>query len=285
MSNKQRKIKSYNYDNTVSIEYWQNYLQRHLTKEEYFILKQAKCEKTINDKIKKIYNICSKNNMYIPMLTNMHGNCIFESLQYFKLCDDIDNLRKGIANIMIMFKDKKNFLPNQEMSLSELFSIYNEIEYVYCRIQKKLYKYNFDAMCIDLANDCSWTRLNTELIFTVMSLLLNLKFFIFHDNGHVTKICSDENDNTLNIYLGLIDEFHYFPIDMKSNDTTHKCPFYLDKLMIFHKWAKYSAIVMKRVIYETESESENDTDTDTDNNSNDSFKEIKMPSETKLISF
>jgi hypothetical protein len=258
------------YESTVNKEYWRNLLCRNLTSEESYILGNTKCEKVINARIKQINSFGETYGLYIPMLTNMHGNCIFETLQYFNLCDDIDELRSGIALVMLIFKNTKNFIPNQELTLAELFSFRNEVNHVFCKITKKLYKYNFDAMCIDLAMDCSWTRLNTELILTVMSIILNLKFMIFHDNGHITTICINENENTKSIHMGLVEEVHYFPLDKKPDPSEeYESPKYTKALKVFHKWAQS---VTRNI--DTSSDSSDSSDNYSDSNT-DKKKYIK----------
>ena len=266
------------YESTVNKEYWRNLLCRNLTSEESYILENTKCEKVINTRIKQINSFGEAHNLYIPMLTNMYGNCIFETLQYFNLCDDIDELRSGIALVMLIFKNTKNFIPNQELTLAELFLFRNEVEHVFCKVTRKLYKYNFDAMCIDLAMDCSWTRLNTELILTVMSIVLKLKFMIFHDNGHITTICVDENENTKSIYMGLVEEVHYFPLDKKSDSSEeYETPKYTKALKVFHKWAHE----MTQNI-DTSSDSNNSSELSSDSSDNDNDNKNKSIKDSSI---
>ena len=157
----------YLYETTVNMDYWRNYMRRDLKDKEIAILKNTRCENMMNRKIKELYGHASSKNLFVPMLTNLHGNCIFESLQYHGLCDDLDDFRKGLAMLLLAVKNKKYFFPDQEMSLSEVFATRNEIEYVFCKNKKRLYKYNFDAMCMDLATDSSWRRLDTEIILSL----------------------------------------------------------------------------------------------------------------------
>lgn len=246
------RIVSYNYKSTLEVKYWQKYLDRKLKKEEFFIIKQTESEHNMNEKIVDIYNVAKVNGLYVPQLTNLHGNCIFESLQYHELCDDIDNFRCGLAWLMMVFKDKKNFIPDQEMSMNELYDL--DIDnhcVVFCRKKRRAYKYNFVTMCIDMAKNSSWTRLNTNLMFVAISVLLNLKIVILHNAGNINTIVTKENDQTKTIYLGLIDEIHYFPL---AERTGHKiedvCPKYVDSLKLFHQWAKGVAIMTGNVVYE-----------------------------------
>lgn len=256
----------YDYENTINEEYWEKYLNREITRTEKLLFMSVKSEKYMNATIRNMNNEVAKIGLYIPMLTNLHGNCIFESLQYFKLCDDIDELRKGIALIMLIFKNKKFFIPEQELTLNELFTFRNDIEFVICKKTLKLYTYNFDAMCVDLATDSSWTRLNTELIFTVMAIVLNLKFKIIHNNGHCTTICINENSDTKTLHLALINEVHYFPLDVDDGDNSEEeCPQYSTALNSFHNWARNMAIEMGRT-YDNDSSSDNSS---SDNRPND----------------
>ena len=237
----------YLYKSTINLEYWSKYLGRKLTYEEFMILKNAKSEQLMNEKIYEIYEHATLKNLYVPKLTGLYGNCIFESLQYYGLCEDVDNFRKGLATLLIAFKNKKFFIPDQELSLSELFNFTNSIEYVFCKNEKRLYKYNFDAMCIDLAMDSSWTRLNTELVLLCLTVLLNIKINIFHNNGHITVIKTTENEHTKDIYFGQINEIHYIPLDTRmGNKREIVCPKYRAGLKKFHKWAKQMAIEQNR---------------------------------------
>lgn len=245
------KIVKYNYKNTLNLKYWGKYLGRKLKKNEYFLIKQAENETSMNNKIMDIYNSAKLNGLYVPQLTTLVGNCIFESFQYHGLCEDINTFRCGLAYLMILFKDKKFFIPGQELSLEEIFNFSNNIETVFCKKTKRLYKYTFIAMCLDLAKNCSWTRLNTQLIFLVMTVLLNIRISILHNNGHITEIKTIENENTMNVYLGLIDETHYIPIAVRRGHPIEDvCPKYLESIREFHGWAREVAIMYNRVEYE-----------------------------------
>lgn len=243
-------IIKYNYKNTLDEEYWEEYLERNLEKSELFLLQKTENDNNINKKIVEIYNLATKHELYIPYLTNLHGNCLFESLQYHKICDDIDEFRCGLAFLLIIFKDKKYFIPDQELTLEELFNLRNDIKCVYCKKNKRVYKYTFITMCIDLACDNKWNRLDTQLILSSLSLLFNIKISIFHNNGHITTIETINNEHTKTIYIGLIDEYHYFPLDIKTDKQFEKCPKYVDNLKEFHNWAKGNALQTGRIIYD-----------------------------------
>lgn len=254
------KVKtSYDYKSTIDKDYWEDYLERELTPTECLILKAAKNENKMNMAIQQIYQNAESKGLYIPILTNLHGNCIFESLKYHGLCDDIDNFRNGIAVLMLMFKKMKNFIPGQELSLEELFDLTNYIETVFCKTTRRYYKYNYYAMCVDLSTDTSWTRFNTQLIFTVLSVVLNIRIKIFHNNGHITIIETLENDDTIDICLAQIEEIHYFPLEKRTGyPCEDECPKYMDHLLYFHKWARNCAIEMRRTV-ETEIYSDSDS--------------------------
>jgi hypothetical protein len=251
----------YLYETTVNMDYWRNYMRRDLKDKEIALLKNTRCENMMNRKIKELYGHARSKNLFVPMLTNLHGNCIFESLQYHGLCDDVDDFRKGLAMLLLAVKDKKYFFPNQEMSLSEVFATRNEIEYVFCKNKKRLYKYNFDAMCMDLATDSSWRRLDTEIILSSLTILLNIRIHTLHDNGYVTTIQTIENDDTIDIWLGLIDELHYIPLDVKvGNIKEEVCPLYREGLIEFHKWARSMAVALGRVVEEDSDDSDSGGD-------------------------
>jgi hypothetical protein len=220
-------------------------LGRQLDKYELKLLHNVNNEYKINKKIRTIFEFAQKDNLYIPFLTNMYGNCIFESIKHYGIIDDIEKFRSGLAIFMLIFKDTSNFIPNQELSLSELFGFYNDVEIVYCKKQRKLYKYNYDAMCVDLSNDTSWTRLNTELIFTAMTVFLNIKFKIYHDNGHISVIETLNNEDTMTINLGLINEIHYIPLanmDETISEET-KCLIYRDEINQLFDWLNSESLV------------------------------------------
>ena len=93
------------YPRTVKISKWTDYLGRDLYDFESIILHNVQFEKQYNKKI-----VClNENSMtignYIPELTNLHGNCLFECLVYHGIGENIQTLRKGIAYIMYQFRD------------------------------------------------------------------------------------------------------------------------------------------------------------------------------------
>lgn len=232
----------YTYKNTVNEKYWKKFLGKELTAKDKSILDETDSEVKLNFVIIKISEFIKAQEpekcLHIAKLTNMHGNCLFESLQFYNLCDNIDVLRRGISILMLSFKNIKNLIPNQDLSLYEYFGMTNEIAYVIDKNNKKLYKYTYDSMCYDLASDCSWTRLGTEMVLSFMAVILNLKFYIYHDSNYITKIEPVNNSETKLIRLALIGEIHYMPIaEGKPNENSTVLK-YTDALRKFHEWAR-----------------------------------------------
>jgi hypothetical protein len=225
------------YRNNINPRYWGSILQRKLTEDEYEILHDVKSEIKMNSVINDIHNKVIQEGLYFPMLTENDGNCLFHSLCYYNLAKDIVSLKKSISNMMIFFKDKKNFIPNQDLTLAELFSFHNEIQNVFCYKKHKMYKYNYDTMCIDILADDGWKRINTELMLTVLSIVLNIKFKIYHNNNHITNICPVENEDTQIIILAQLGECHYIPLDVIPKGKKVDCPMYTENYKKFLNWA------------------------------------------------
>ena len=226
----------YHYEKTINRQYWQNFLDRNLTEEEKYLIESINDEKRINHKIEMLNQAASNQGLYIPMLTRMRGNCLFECFQYHNVLDDIMEFRRGLSKLMFSFRDFPNFIPGQSLTLKELFDCQNEIEYVYCKKTHKLYKYNYDIMCRDIACNYSWTRLPTQLLLTVISFVFNLKIRILYDNSYITEICTNDDSDIINI--GLLGELHYVPLEIKRGlQREDILPKYTDALKEFHQWA------------------------------------------------
>jgi hypothetical protein len=230
------------YKSTYNINYWETNLERNLNNKEKSLLFHTEIEYKMNKKILNIFNVAKTHNLHIPVLTKLEGNCIFESLMFHLPITNIQKFREGFALLMLSCRNTKITLPNQDPSesstIEDLFA-FNDIEYVICKKRDKMYTYNFDTMCLDLSTDTSWTRLNVDLLFTIMSVLLQLKFIIIHSNtGHVTNIDSTNSDDTKTIYLGLIDEEHYIPLDVNKDNIEYDCLLYTKNYTNFHTWAK-----------------------------------------------
>ena len=204
---------------------WVEYLGRSLNYEEKSLIEDCRSEKHLNDMLNDLYKQCINTNYYVPILTDVIGNCLFESLVYYKIGSSVEELRTMLSMIFYIFQDYKNFLPGMSESLSELFSFSNEIEYVSTKNkttdEKEFYKYTYTIMCQDLGNFCCWSRLPTQLILLVVSYLYKVEIIILHsDNGHETKINAYDTQNikTSKIYLGLLGESHYVPIDILDSE-------------------------------------------------------------------
>jgi len=204
-----------NYPKTLGFQKWETYIGRKLKPSEKKLINNYKIEKKMNVCIKNIHNRAKSKGLCIHYLTNLDGNCMFESLQHHNFFDTIENFRKNIATLMLFYRNKKYLFDGQENSLEELFQFTNEVEYVIDPDTGKLYKYNYDMMCIDLWNNNNWSRLPTQLIMMTISYFYNIKFNIINDeNDYETTIyCGDSSKNShLDVYLGHITETHYIPL-------------------------------------------------------------------------
>lgn len=221
---------------------WEYKLGRKLNKKEKDIFFSYNYEIKCNDWVRNLHENAAKSNLYIPKLTNMDGNCIFESLEILGVCEDHEKMRKGIAHLLCIFKDHKNLFPNETRTLEQQFNDTNEIEYVMCNKEHTVYKYTYDVMCQDLASECSWTRLPVEIILMFISLVLNIKFEILSNKNHAyVYTINMAKDDAQVIHLGHLNEFHYLPLAQKTgNDDEEICPEYTKHYEIFHNWASYA---------------------------------------------
>ena len=194
-------------------------------------IKNLYSENIMNDSLDIIQGKCDTKNLAIYYLTNLDGNCLFETILktglFGNLC--IEELRHGIAFIMMLYKDTKNFFPNEENSLSELFDILNsgeaEIKYVIDDKTKKLVNYTYKVMCTDISSMTSWSRLPTEIILMVLSFIYKIKFVIINDKDSEYESVINVWDNTIipdteikTVYLGHIYEYHYVAIKEKEEE-------------------------------------------------------------------
>ena len=243
------KIKQDNEDdkhNDYSIEYWEKNLGRNISKDENKIIMQAKHENEINECVGNIYTTAQQNNMHIPFLTELDGNCIFECLKYHKICNNISDFRCGLAYLLITLKNKKYFIPTREDSLEEIFDMTNDINIVFCKKDKKIYNYNFHAMCVDLANNGSWRRIQMDLVINCIAILTNIHIHIIHNNGHISKINPVTNNDTLTIYIGMIGEYHYIPI-CNNTDEHVECPQFKSDRNKFNDWKNTNCLLDKKM--------------------------------------
>lgn len=219
----------FKYPQKLKVKQWENYLGRSLKFEERLLIELCRSEKHMNKMLDDLYKhiLIKQKNYCVPLLTKLDGNCLFESLNYFKVGTNINELRTMLSTVFYIFKDYKNFLPGMETTLSELFSFTNEIEYVSTKDpktkEKKYYKYSYEIMCQDLGNLTCWSRLPTQLILLVISYLFKVRIIITHSNtGHETIINAYESIKNINInikeiYLGLLGESHYIVLDISAD--------------------------------------------------------------------
>lgn len=204
------------YPKTTNIKRWEEFLNRKLQKNEIKLLYRTSNEIQLNKLIYNLVDNIKNKNLYIPTLTASDGNCLFESICYKLKNIQKEILRNEIAVFMRMYKSYPSLFPNQELSLNDMFMCYNEIDYIYDKNTNKLYKYTYDIMCSDLSCDNSWERLPVEIILMCASFIYDIKFIIYHNNGYTHEINTSENINDI-VYLGLLGEFHYIPLDIKIN--------------------------------------------------------------------
>jgi len=216
---------------------WERYLQRPLFSLEQHILENARSEKNLNSILEEIHNIGLKKGLYVSHLTKLHGNCLFESLIDQGIGLSVDSLREAISCLIYLYRDYKSFFETQEETIKELFAFSNEIEYVYCPEEDAFYKYTFEVMCQDMANDNSWTRLPTQLFLMVISQLYKVEIVILHDSGYETVINTNKNP-VKKIYLGLMGESHYIPLKkIVDSSTLQPIKKYNDARLAFFLWA------------------------------------------------
>ena len=229
-------IKDMDFPRSFNHNVWQQYLQRPLLPLERNILENARAEKHFNEILENIHNIGLKKGLYVSHLTNLYGNCLFESLIELGIGTSVKTLREAIACIIYIYRDYKSFFETQEETIQELFVFSNEIEYVYCQKENTFYKYTYDVMCQDMSNENSWTRLPTQLFLMVISQIYQKEIVIIHDSGYETIINTNKNPSN-KIYLGLMGESHYIPLKELTNDTNMVSPKYNEAKIAFFVWA------------------------------------------------
>lgn len=267
----------YTFKKTADVKYWEKQLKqigKKITKKDIAILKSIKEEVKDNKAIARINDRAAKDNLYIPELSGLEGNCMFESLEIGGLGADSKTIRESVGSIFYFFGDYPMILGNTN-TLKELFSFINDVEYVFCREKQKLYKYSYYTMCADLFTEGCWSRLPAEMILSVIASCYGVRIHIYHDNQNVNIICPDDiskniplDDDDRNIYLGLLGEHHYIPLVKSKRKLTSpkKSLKYSDAREIFMNWA--TNIADKVGLYED--------DTDTDENQYYKTKKIEL---------
>lgn len=230
---------------TINMFQWTKYLNRELNNEEKGLFNNVRIEKILNMQIEKINENIKKNDLEISYLAPLDGNCLFESFSKLGIGNNSDELRKAICYLMIIFKDYKNFFPDQTETISELFTTFNEIEYVHCKQDSRIYKYTFDVMCQDLYEACNWSRLPTQLILMFVSKIFNLNIIIVQESGFEHNICMGDKD-AMTIHLAHLSECHYMPIDKVVEKGKYRELEFEECKNVFLKWAMHQAFMKKQ---------------------------------------
>ena len=231
---------------TVNRKLWEKYLERELTIKEINLIENFAMERSFNRKMKKLYDVCKKKGLGVKGLTGLYGDCMFESLNYYNIGYDIKSLRLGLAYIMNIFKDHKNFFPTQETTLKELFNMFNEVQFVSCINKNKtktFHFYTYETMLKDLSNEGSWTMLPTQLILMVISLIFQVEIIIINNETEYETIINVYQESTVNlnlqkVYIGQLGESHYLPLYILETNEELDIKYYTDEQKNFLKWAK-----------------------------------------------
>ncbi len=242
----------FQFPKTIDIYEWMQYLGRRLSRKEFGIIHSVIQEKEFNNKMKDLYNICEKKRLYIPELTKLRGDCLFESLNYHGIGDNVEDLRNSLATVMYLYKDHKNLFPSQEETLQELFTAMNDIKYVVKRNyhndhddNPEFYKYSYNIMCQDIATCRSWDLLPTQLILMVVSLFYKVEICVINDSSEWVNTINvfEECDGNIKkdvkrIYVGHLSESHYLPVDILDDDEVIDPIYYNVARIRFIKWGK-----------------------------------------------
>lgn len=229
---------------TIDPKMWCNYLGRRLSLQEMKLLRDVKYEMYMNQMLNGLHEMSHEKNLFVSALTGLYGNCMFESLNYHKIGDDVKSLRQALSYFLYQFQDYPNIFPMQPTTLKEIFTWGNEIEHVVCPQNEKFYKYTYNVMCQDLADDCSWTKIPTQLILMVISLLFEVEIVIVSNlSDWENKInVWNEEKKVKTIWIGHLGEHHYLPLDRIKEDQdvdTIDIILYRDAMDMFRKWTQY----------------------------------------------
>ena len=176
-------------------------------------VKESELEKMIN----KLKKNCEKNGYGISKITNLNGDCFFEVLVHNELAESIPNIRKMVAALFISFKNVTGFFdcfPDDTLEqMFNKFSTNNKTKI----ITGDYVDYSFDVMCGDLICKGSWNKLPAHLMMMVISKCFNVKFVIINSEiDNVLTIDESKKDDTKEIGLGFLPEFHYIGIAKKK---------------------------------------------------------------------
>ncbi len=210
------------FPNTLNFNVLESYLGRELISKEKTRIKNFWSESKFNSKLNDLHNVCKKKNLSIPILTNLDGNCLFESLVYLGIGTDISKLRKIVSFLLYLYKDYKYLVPN-DRTLKEMFNDTNEIEFV--KSSNDYYSYTYETMCQDVSNLNSWNELPTQIMLMVISYVFKVEIIIITNTSEyeskINMFNNDTNKTNINIrtiHIGKIDESHYFPLTDYDED-------------------------------------------------------------------
>lgn len=236
---------AFNFPRTLNHKIWERYLDRSLDYSERYILEDCRAEKHMNLLLGELYKqFKDKSRYYVPLLTNLDGNCMFESFVHHELAHSVAELRRVLSTLMYIYQDYKGFLPGTDSTLREMFEPTNEVKYVSSKHddERLFYKYTYNVMCQDLTNYHSWTRLPAQLMLMVISYIYKVEVIIIGSSGSEHKI--NAFDNVVNpptlrkVHLGHLGESHYVPIDVLPIDEEIDPMYYDEAKCKLLNWGK-----------------------------------------------
>lgn len=234
---------------------WMKYLGRSLTKQEFRIFMMVNSLKHTNEVLKNILEKFKDKKIMYPVMTDLDGNCMFTSLNYHGIGNSNQDLRELLAHMLYQFKDFKGFLPNfKDQTLEEVFipfTALDDLKYVLCDEEFKIYRYGYEVMCQELVTKGTYSKFTTEFLLLILSRLYKTRFEIFHEAG-IMKIDAwdgfeGEMPELRTVHLALLGEDHYVPVKMFSEDTPQDIideyysnpKLYNEGEKEYEKWVKY----------------------------------------------
>jgi len=158
------------YPKSTNIKKWEYYLERKLDVTEKRLLCNASQEIQLNKCIYKLIGNIKNKNLYIPTLSVSDGNCLYDSICY-KLNSTPYDIRKNISNFMKLYKKYPDIFPSNDMTLEDMFTFQNEIDYIYDK--------NTNKFCENgILNGKEWKnyhKLNCPLSETMKKLFKDFK--------------------------------------------------------------------------------------------------------------
>jgi hypothetical protein len=146
------------------------------------------------------------------------GNCFFRSLVKLGIGETMGSLRRGLACLLYQFGDYKGIFPNQpDTSLKELFSVFNEVHWVYDEDEQCVTRYNYDTMCADVYSAGAWDRLPMQQLMLFISRIYDLEIVIYNSRSKLSRriVWDESEDRQYNnrVVLGQLSETHYLPLE------------------------------------------------------------------------